>query len=112
MRSRRSFLKLTGLAALGAVLPATWRTEHHYAPNAGWPEGPGIRLGRGALGWGAPILTRPHPEGRQLGYVWPDDVVPIMREVVGLGMAYHTHVWFELEEGYVYSPYIQPVTNI
>jgi lipoprotein-anchoring transpeptidase ErfK/SrfK len=72
-----------------------------------WPAG--VPLGRGALGWGAPILTRPHPEGRQLGYVYPDEVVRVVRQVVGLGMAYHTHLWFELEDGYVYAPYLQPV---
>jgi lipoprotein-anchoring transpeptidase ErfK/SrfK len=35
----------------------------------------------------------------------------VVREVVGLGMAYHTHVWFELEEGFVYSTYLQPVVH-
>ncbi len=72
-----------------------------------------MRLGRGTLGWGAPILTRPHPDGQQLGHVYPDDVVQVVREVVGLGMAYHTHVWFELEDGgYVYSTALQPVMNL
>jgi hypothetical protein len=47
-----------------------------------------------------------------LGYVYPDDVVRTVREVVGLGMAYHTHVWFELEEGYVYAPHLQPVRHL
>jgi hypothetical protein len=129
MPSRRTFLKLAGAAALGAAVPP-WAWS--YAPGlkwaarqraAGqharlerlaqdWPEGPGVRLGRGSLGWGAPILTRPHPEGQLLGHVYPDEVVPIVREVVGLGMAYHTHVWFEVENGYVYSTSLQPVMNL
>lgn len=120
MRSRRSFLKLAGAAAVGALLPR----QFYASPNLGagplpsqpldatWPEGPGVRLGRGALAWGAPILTRPHPEGVNVGYVYPDDVVRIVREVVGLGMAFHTHLWFELEKGYVYAPYLQPVMNL
>src|SRR5205085_461039 len=112
MRSRRTFLKMAGLAAVGAALPPLWLAGPRRDPAADWPEGPGIRLGRGAIGWGAPILSRPHPEGKELGHVFPDDVVRIMREVVGLGMAYHTHVWFELEEGFVYSPYLQPVYNL
>jgi lipoprotein-anchoring transpeptidase ErfK/SrfK len=121
MPSRRSFLKLAGAAALGAAfssrsgdarrLPrsADPRAARQILPPGEWPAN--VRLGRGALGWGAPILSRPHPEGAQLGYVYPDDVVRIVRDVVGLGMAYHTHVWFELEEGYVYSPYLQPVVH-
>ena len=103
---------MAGLAAVGAALPPLWLAGPRRDPAADWPEGPGIRLGRGAIGWGAPILSRPHPEGKELGHVFPDDVVRIMREVVGLGMAYHTHVWFELEEGFVYSPYLQPVYNL
>ena len=103
---------MAGLAAAGAALPPLWLARPRRDPAEGWPEGPGIRLGRGAIGWGAPILSRPHPEGQELGHVFPDDVVRIVREVVGLGMAYHTHVWFELEEGFVYSPYLQPVYNL
>jgi lipoprotein-anchoring transpeptidase ErfK/SrfK len=122
MPSRRSFLQLSAALALGALLPphdarrriasrqVDARAQSQVLPPGEWPANVG--LGRGALGWGAPILTRPHPEGRQLGYVYPDDVVRVVREVVGLGMAYHTHVWFELEEGYVYSPYLQPVRHV
>jgi lipoprotein-anchoring transpeptidase ErfK/SrfK len=116
MRSRRNFLKLAGAVALGAALPLgrvpPRRLDRRYRLDAGWPEGPDKRLGRGTLGWGAPILTRPHPEGQPLGHVYTDEVVRIVREVVGLGMAYHTHVWFELEEGYVYSTALQPVLNL
>ena len=90
----------------------SWRPGAAYQLDDDWPTGPDVRLGRGALGWGAPILSRPHPEGALLGHVWPDDVVHIAREVVGLGMAYHTHVWFELDDGYVYAPSLQPVYNL
>src|SRR5258708_9058209 len=119
MRSRRSFLKLAGMAASALVLPRlslgqgsrlTATVSPVLAPP--WPHGPDIKLGRGTLGWGAPILSRPHPEGVNLGYVYPDDVVHVLREVVGLGMAFHTHLWFELEQGYVYAPYLQPVMNL
>src|SRR5437868_10094256 len=120
MRSRRSFLKLAGAAAAGAVLlPRLSRLPGSlHKPNISpvhdqpWPQGPDVKLGRGTLGWGAPILSRPHPEGTNLGYVYPDDVVRVLREVVGLGMAFHTHLWFELEQGYVYAPYLQPVMNL
>jgi lipoprotein-anchoring transpeptidase ErfK/SrfK len=120
MYSRRSFLKLAGTAAAGALLVPRLQALPAQGARAivspglsqPWPQGPDVKLGRGTLGWGAPILSRPHPEGAQLGYVYPDDVVHILREVVGLGMAFHTHVWFELEQGYVYSTYLQPVMNL
>ena len=120
MRSRRSFLKLAGAAAAGALLVpglsggqrAGSRPNLRQPVDQPWPQGPNVKLGRGTLGWGAPILSRPHPEGAQLGYVYPDNVVQVLREVVGLGMAFHTHLWFELEKGFVYAPYLQPVMNL
>ena len=120
MRSRRSFLKLAGAAAAGALLlprlrpqsSGLFKPQFSAALDQRWPEGPDIKLGRGTLGWGAPILSRPHPEGVNLGYVYTDEVVRVLREVVGLGMAFHTHLWFELEKGYVYAPYLQPVMNL
>src|SRR5690606_34971817 len=106
MGSRRQFLKLTGALALSLALPRNARALSPYAferPRAGargidwraqnqalapgdFPAG--VPLGRGALGWGAPILSRPHPEGTLLGHVYPNDVVRVVRTVVGLGMAY------------------------
>ena len=112
MKTRRTFLKMAGTAAAGAFMPRGPRIARLAPVSNTWPSGPDVRLGRGALGWGAPILTRPNPEGTLLDHVFPDDVVQIMREVVGLGMGYHTHVWFELERGYVYSPFLQPVMNL
>src|SRR5689334_11277472 len=128
MPSRRDFLKLTGLAALGAALPRTHRlpaarpgpiarpvSRHDpidVLPPGEWPAN--VQLGRGVLGWGAPILNRPHRDGTMIGpesYVYPNDVVRIVRSVVGLGVDYFTHVWYELEEGFIYAPYLQPVMH-
>jgi hypothetical protein len=57
------------------------------------------------------ILSRPDPAGRELGELHPEDVVVILRDVVGRGLAPHNHVWNELENGFVYAPYLQPVRN-
>lgn len=123
MPSRRSFLQLAAATLGGAVSPQ-WLlaapeagrrrqlSEKVQLPASEWPEGPANRLGRGALGWGAPILTRPHFEGSLLGHVYPEEVVRIQREVVGRGMAFHSHVWYELDDGYVYKPHLQPVYNL
>src|SRR5215207_9731006 len=125
MPSRRDFLKLTGVAALGAALPFTGRGAavprgpaqrrpsrrgpRNILPPGEWPEN--VPLGRGVLGWGAPILNRPHRDGTMIGpdsYVYPNEIVRIVRSVVGLGVDYYSHLWYELEDGYIYAPYLQP----
>ncbi len=80
--------------------------------DEGWPSGPDVLLGRMVWPWGVKILSRPHPDGSELGQLKADDVVQIVREVVGKGVFNRNHVWYELEQGYVYKPYLQPVRNI
>jgi hypothetical protein len=106
--SRRNFLRLTGAALAGYALPFARVAQ----TEPGWPQGSGIRLGRMTWPWRAAVLARPHPDGRLIRNLDVDEVVPILRDIVGRGMAYHTHVWNEIEDGYVYSPYLQPVKNL
>ena len=109
--SRRDFLKLTGAALAGVAFP--WRLPRASgAPPSVWPQGPNVRLGRVVWPWGVKILSRPDPLGRELGELHPEDVVVTVRDVVGRGLAPHNHVYNELEKGYVYSSYLQPVRNI
>src|SRR5919109_5696871 len=112
--SRRSFLKASGAALVGAALPVgltlPQRASLSERVDPAWLEG--VLLGRMCWPWGVSVMSRPNPQGVELRKVLADEVVPIVREVVGQGMAYHTHVWFELEDGYVYSPYLQPVKNL
>lgn len=105
--SRRNFLKLAGAALAGAALPTGLPLR---AGTAAWPQG--VRLGRVVWPWGVKILSRPHPQGKELGQLYPEDVVPILRDVVGRGLSPHNHVWNEIEQGYVYAPHLQPVRNL
>lgn len=128
MPTRRDFLKFAGAAALGAVMPLglrgpaarrgavrrppSRRAPLNILPPGEWPAN--VQLGRGVLGWGAPILNRPHRDGTMIApdsYVYPNEVVRIVRSVVGLGVDYYSHVWYELENGYIYAPYLQPVIH-
>ena len=127
MLSRRSFLKAAGAALVGAAfMPRLSRQPMRYVspwmqssdkrlglrPVNDWPVGPDKRLGRMCWPWGVSLMSRPNPQGIELGKLYPEEVVTIVRDVVGQGMAYHTHVWNELETGgYVYAPYLQPVHN-
>jgi lipoprotein-anchoring transpeptidase ErfK/SrfK len=109
--SRRTFLKLSGVTLAGAVLGSRHR---HPQPDPPWPQGPENRLGRGVitLVGRPPVISRPHRDGKLLYNLDEDQVVHIRREVVGLGVLPHNHVWFELDDGFVYSSYLQPVMNL
>jgi len=107
--SRRSFLKLAGLTAAGAALPLP---AGRLTAGPAWPQGPHLRLGRVAWPWGVSVYSRPRPDGQVIRKLYPEDVVVVLRDVVGRGLAPHNHVWNEVEDGYVYSPHLQPVRNI
>ncbi len=112
MISRRSFLKWSGAALAGLALGRAPLARALPRLAEAWPTGPDKRLGRVCWPWGVSVMSRPSPLGAELGKVYPEDVVEIARDVVGQGMAYHTHVWNELTAGgYVYAPYLQPVRN-
>lgn len=107
MVSRRRFLTWSGAALAGAALLRSGLSR----ADASLPEGPDARLGRVAWPWGVPVLTRPRPEGIEVRKVMPDELVLIRRDIVGLGMMPHNHVWFELDDGYIYSSYVVPCRN-
>lgn len=104
--SRRSFLKTAAVALAGAAFPRAGNSR-----DAAWPSGPGIRLGRAALPGPVRVYSRPGPQGELVRWLQPDDVTVIVRDVVGRGLLPHNHVWFELQDGYAYSSYLQPVRN-
>lgn len=112
MYSRRQFLKFTGSALAGVALASQFKTPATQA-EASWPEGPDVLLGRVAWPWGIPVLTRPRPEpeSKRVRVVMPDEIVVIRREIVGLGIMPHNHVWYELDDGFIYSSYVVPTRN-
>ncbi|MBP7691735.1 MAG: L,D-transpeptidase [Anaerolineales bacterium] len=109
MTSRRSFLKLAGAAPL--ILGAAAVRPPAAEAQAALPQGPEVWLGRVAWPWGVNVLRRPRPEGALVRTVMPEELVVIRREIVGVGMMPHNHVWYELDDGYVYSSYVQPARN-
>jgi len=107
MLSRRKFLKLTGAALSAAWLPL----GRPAVDQAALPQGPDVWLGRVAWPWGVNVLRRPRPEGALVRTVMPEELVVLRREVVGVGMMPHNHVWYELDDGFIYSSYVQPTRN-
>lgn len=113
MVSRREFLKLSGLALGGLALPS-WAKEFFLGQNQ-FPQAD--RLGRICAGdEGAHFDLRAGPSWNSSisGTVWRDDVIVWKREVVAKQLDYNqfNQKWIETPDGYIYSPYVQPVKNI
>jgi lipoprotein-anchoring transpeptidase ErfK/SrfK len=112
--SRRKFLKL---AALGASSPLWSKALAGLGLQTGedqidiWKEkyAEGARLGRVLATM--PLRTRPDADAPEVGKKFQDNLVEIVREVIGHGPAYspHNHRWFETPEGYLRAPYVFPM---
>jgi lipoprotein-anchoring transpeptidase ErfK/SrfK len=104
--NRRDFLKLSGLT-LGALFlpPLTgWRIQTPEFPNA-------EKLGRVCDGT-IRVWTRPSANSTAVSKLYPDAVVPWLREVVGEApQGRISRRWVETPDGFVYAPNLQPVRN-
>jgi lipoprotein-anchoring transpeptidase ErfK/SrfK len=103
--SRRDFLRLAALG-IGTLGFRPWRRLQKL-PD--FPESE--RLGRVCAGM-VELKARPDQDAQNVGVLYEDAVVPWLREVVGPKPYYINQRWVETPEGYVYSPYLQPVQNI
>ncbi len=102
--SRRAFLKIAAMS-LGSLGLRPWRGLLEL------PEFPSAeRLGRVCIGR-AEIKARPDYDSPTVGGLYEDTVVPWLREVVGRWPWRNNQRWVEIPEGYVWSPYLQPVKN-
>jgi lipoprotein-anchoring transpeptidase ErfK/SrfK len=103
--SRRDFLKLVGgTAGLAALKPFS-----RVMPLPQFPDSP--RLGR--LTATLDLVSAPRVDYPSIGKLYPDTVVPWLRETVA--QTNDTNVinqrWVETPQGYLYSAYVQPVGN-
>jgi lipoprotein-anchoring transpeptidase ErfK/SrfK len=103
--SRRDFLQSTALA-FGAVAIRPGLLN----PLAGsFPENE--RLGRIPVGR-VDIKLRPDYDAPNVGIYYEDAVVPWHREVLGIWPYRNNQRWVETDDGYIWSPDVQPVKNI
>ena len=105
--SRREFLKLASLGLGGLGL--TFRTGVIRLPE--FPDYD--RLGRVCVGM-AELKVRPSLESQTVGTLYEDAVVPWLNERAAQVLDYNRIIqrWVETPQGYIYSPYIQPVKNL
>jgi lipoprotein-anchoring transpeptidase ErfK/SrfK len=112
--SRRNLLKFGGTAAALAALPLTNLTHlfahdldnHFYtAPEPGEPPLP---LGRVA-DWQVQIRTEPKKSATLVRNAKRDELLYLNEQVEGEAVMAHNSIWYKLEDGYVYSSFVQPV---
>lgn len=111
--SRRDFLKLTGVAAGSLLLPLGKASASSLIQE--WPIG--ANLGRVAVGEMRSYIdlkAEPNMNAATTTRVWRDDVFEIKREVVAnvLDFNRYNQKWYETPDGFIYSPYVQPVKNL
>ncbi|HEY6073274.1 MAG TPA: twin-arginine translocation signal domain-containing protein, partial [Anaerolineales bacterium] len=98
--SRRDFLKLAGAGALSALL-----AELHL--GTGFAQG-SPRQGRMTVS-GIPLYETPSFNAKKLRLFGRDQVTAITREADGDDGNPYNKTWYQIEEGYTYSGWVQPV---
>ena len=109
--SRREFLK-TGSGVLAAALAPSWRgwriPETDLSQTSDKASTPLARMGR-ALASGVAFYDKPERGAKRLGYRGRDESFIISGEVRAPGLNAHNDLWYETEEGYVFSAWVQPM---
>jgi len=100
--TRRSFLKLAALG-LGGLGLNPWR-KVFALPD--FPQAD--RLGRVCQGK-IDVKAAPDYDSPTVSILYEDAVVPWIKEVVGRWPWRNNQRWVETPEGYIWSPYLQPV---
>ncbi|MFH1635296.1 MAG: hypothetical protein ABIG63_14995, partial [Chloroflexota bacterium] len=102
--SRRTFLKLAALG-LGGLALRPWR-QFFDLPDFPQSE----RLGRVCEGK-VDLKSKPDYDSPSVGTLFQDAVVPWLQETVGRWPWRNNQRWVETPDGYIWSPYLQPVEN-
>ncbi len=102
--NRREFLKLSllGLGAAG-LTPRLRPASIDDLPQ-------GARIGRVATS-GLPLKSRPYADSPTLRTLLEDELVVILRRMVGEQPFRYNQTWLETPEGFAWSPAVQPVEN-
>jgi lipoprotein-anchoring transpeptidase ErfK/SrfK len=103
--SRREFLKLSTLSFIGYQL----NISKGFISLPEFP--PYERLGRVCIG-SIEIKSEPDQDSPTIGKLYEDEVVPWIQEVVGSKRYFINQRWVQTPEGFIYSPYLQPVRLI
>jgi lipoprotein-anchoring transpeptidase ErfK/SrfK len=107
--SRRDFLKTAALGIGGLSSGLAFRPWRKLFKLPDFPVYD--RLGRVAFGK-IEIKASPDAASETVDFLFEDAVVPWLREVVGVNANRFNQRWVETPDGYVWSPYLQPVRDL
>lgn len=113
MFNRREFLKYAGLLLGAASLPR-W-SSNYLIQGLGLSDSKSLgRICSGEEGARTEIKSEPNMNAPTIGTAWRDEVIEWKREVIANQLDYYrfNQKWVETTNGYIYSPYVQPVKNI
>jgi hypothetical protein len=103
--SRREFLKLSALS-LGGLALRPWDGRMFALQE--FPEAE--RLGR--VGWyTVQLKERPDHDSKTIGVLYPDTVLPWLRETVGYRPGRNNQRYVETPQGYIWPEYFIPVRD-
>jgi hypothetical protein len=110
--SRRKFLKMSS-ATLAAVFSPSWKRwmpplEDLAPATAQDTTEPLARMGR-ALAGGVTVVDKPESGAARVAYHRRDESFIITGEVRAPGLNRHNDLWYETEDGYVFSAWVQPM---
>lgn len=116
--NRRAFLRLASAAvvpliapklAKAAPIPSDQRLTSSTASLA--TTAPPAPLGRIATWWRQALRAEPAPNAELLAWKSRDDLVPLTAAVHGEPPWPTNPIWYQTEEGYIHSGYVQPVRD-
>jgi hypothetical protein len=105
--SRRDLLKMGGSALAAALTWSPHLDDLPLNPDAD-PNPPLARMGR-VLAGGVAFYDKAEPGAKRVGYRNRDESFVITGEVRAPGLNAHNDLWYETEEGYVFSAWVQPM---
>ena len=101
--SRRDFLKLSASGALALVLAEMGVDRVAAAPPASY----------GRITWsGIPLYDAPSFTAKKTHQFGIDQVVKLLSEVEGDEGNPYNKIWYQVEDGYTYSGWLQPVETV
>jgi len=110
--TRRQFLKLAGsVMGAAAVLPFADVAQvlaREVEPE--WPTAPPASLGR-VITWGVQIRASSRLDSRVIRLTSPDEILPLHEQVLGEAVTPHNSIWYKIDDGLVYSAWVQPVES-
>jgi len=105
--NRRDFIKCAGAALAWLALPRAPLLADRPASGAL----PTTSLGRIATWWRQAVRSEPSKGAEWVAWKRRDDVIPLYAAVVGQAPWPNNPIWYQTEEGFIHSGYVQPVEN-